>query len=313
MTGIHTTLHGLGASRLPALFMLGLLAWPLSPRAQPTPSYADLVPLFAERCLMCHSGENAPLGLRLDSYQALLEGSSKGPVVVAGQPEQSELIHRVKGSRQPRMPLTGPPFLSDGEIAALEAWVANGLPEGAPVAVPEVVPERPAAGEAVTYRHVAPLFARYCVKCHTENGLMGPAPEQLRLTSYREVLATGERARVVPGHPRASELLRRIRGQARPRMPYDGPPFLTEEEAQLVEDWIAQGARDAEGRPAGMTAGARIRLHGVLEPGWLLNGVPLRIGADTRIDKSPRPGDYVQVRGRLDGQGGIIVERLRRR
>lgn len=52
---------------------------------------------------------------------------------------------------------------------------------------------------------------------------MGALPEGYLLSSYAATLASGERARVVPGNPVASELVRRIRGQARPRMPYDGP------------------------------------------------------------------------------------------
>ena len=38
----------------------------------------------------------------------------------------------------------------------------------------------------------------------------------------------------------------------------------------------------------------------------------LVIGIQTRIDKNPRPGVYVQLRGRVDAAGRVIVERLRR-
>jgi hypothetical protein len=54
---------------------------------------------------------------------------------------------------------------------------------------------------------------------------------------------------VVPGHPEASELVRRIRGQALPRMPFDGPPYLSEADIALIVAWIRQGARDAAGDP----------------------------------------------------------------
>jgi hypothetical protein len=39
----------------------------------------------------------------------------------------------------------------------------------------------------------------------------------------------------------------------------------------------------------------------------------LIVDARTRIDKSPGPGDYVEVRGRIDQNGNVRVERLRRR
>ena len=175
--------------------------------------------MLAERCVLCHAGDAAPLGLRLDSYDSVLKGSARGPVVKAGDPSASELIRRLKGQSQPRMPMTGPPFLTDAEIAKFENWIAGGLGKGdtAPPAPPaQTVTRRPALGAPVTYSDVAPIFATRCAKCHTENGLMGPAPEGFRLTSYGSTLSADDRARVVPGKPDASELMRRVRGQARP-------------------------------------------------------------------------------------------------
>jgi mono/diheme cytochrome c family protein len=292
-----------------------LMAAAAQPQANAT--YAPVAPILAQRCVMCHSGPAAPLELRLDTLEGVLKGSAKGPVVKAGSPDDSELIRRLRGTSLPRMPMTGPPFLSNDEIATFERWIAGGLQAGTTAAAetpPAVVtPPRPQPGDKVTYLHVAPIFASRCAKCHTESGLMGPAPEGYRLTSYESTLSAAERVRVVPGKPDASELVRRIRGQARPRMPFDGPPFLTADEIRLIEEWIAQGARNAEGVTAPVPAGARVRLHGRLEPSNRLDGLVLDIGPGTRVDKNPTPGDYVEVRGRLDDSGCVIVERLRPR
>ena len=89
---------------------------------------------------MCHSGETAPLGLRLDSLEHALQGSENGPVLVAGDPEASELIKRLKGLSQPRMPLTGPPFLDQAQIAMIEEWIEAGMPAGETAAT-ETEPE----------------------------------------------------------------------------------------------------------------------------------------------------------------------------
>ncbi len=277
-------------------------------------TYADVADIFRERCSMCHSASNASLGLRLDSLDGILNGSQRGPVVKAGDPAGSELVRRIKGISQPRMPMTGPPFLADAEIARIEQWVASGLKPGIPAggAAPAAT-RAPAAGEPVTFAHVAPIFAARCAKCHTQQGLMGPAPEGYRLTSYEAVLSSDDRVRVVPGNPAASELVRRIRGQARPRMPFDGPPYLSVEETELIVTWIKQGARDADARPAAIPAHARVRLHGSLSRRWALDGLELVTSGSTRIDKSPRPGDYVEVRGRLSPEGAVIAERIRRR
>jgi mono/diheme cytochrome c family protein len=170
-----------------AAVALSALAAPfIHPLAQPATSYDDVAPVLASRCILCHAGDGAPLGLRLDSYEGVLKGSAKGPVVKAGDALGSELIKRLKGTSLPRMPMTGPPFLTDAEIAQFESWVNGGMQKGgtanapAPVQAAAPVPLRPRQGEAVDYRHVAPIFATRCAKCHTENGLVGPAPEGFR-------------------------------------------------------------------------------------------------------------------------------------
>ncbi len=293
-----------------------LPAGPASAQVGSAPDFAELAPLLAQRCVMCHSGDSAAAGLRLDSFESLRRGSARGPVIKAGDPAGSELIRRLKGTSQPRMPMTGPPYLPDEQVALFERWVTAGAPEGAARAAKadaSLAPAPPAAGEPVGYHHVAPIFARRCAKCHTDNGAMGPAPEGYRLTSHAATLAATDRARVVPGQPAASELVRRIRGQARPRMPFDGPPYLSEDEIRLIEAWIAQGARDAEGRPAASVSGARVRLHGTLDPGGRLDGLELHVNAGARTDKQPRPGDYVEVRGSVGRGGEVSVERMRRR
>ena len=252
----------------------------------------------------------------LDSFEAVLKGGSRGAVVKKADVAGSELIRRIKGISQPRMPMTGPPYLSDSEIAVFERWVEGGLQQGEPVAAaPEGQKslQRPAAGQPVTYQHVAPIFAKRCAKCHSDNGQMGRAPEGYRLTSHTVTLSAGDRVRVIPGNPAASELVRRIRGQSRPQMPFDGPPYLDTDKIRLIEDWIAQGARNSDGKKSKVPVGAKIRLHGRLESGNKLDGIQLIISSGTRIDKNPRPGDYVQVRGRVDKSGDIQVDRLRRR
>lgn len=290
------------------------LAWLLvSSAAVAETDFSDVYPVLQSRCIVCHSGPAAPLGLRLDSRDAVLAGSSRGDVVVAGNPAGSELIKRIKGASLPRMPMTGPPFLTNDEVALVEQWILDGMPDGAVTESRAVANSAEAPSGPIGYDRVAPIFAQRCVKCHTAGGLMGGPPEGYRLGSYAETVSTGDRVRVVPGSPGASALVRRVRGQSLPRMPYDGPPFLTEEEIALIEQWIADGARDSAGAPASLPVGGRVRLHGRLSSPNRLDGLDLVITASTRLDKSPRPGDYVEVRGRIDVDGRVVVERMRRR
>lgn len=281
------------------------------------PTYADLQPLFQQRCVVCHSGSSAAAGLALDTLAGLNKGSKRGAVVVAGQPASSELVKRLKGISLPRMPLTGPPWIDEADIGRIERWIAAGLPAGAPLspaavaAAASVPAARPAPGQPATWAHVAPILATRCAKCHSPQGLMGSAPEGYVLNSYEATVSANDRVRVVPGRPEASELARRVKGHARPRMPFDGPPWLSADEIRLIDDWIRQGARDATGKPAPIRGGARLRLRGVMSADGTLDGLVLPPGG--RRDKQPGPGDEVELRAWLMPDGSLDVDRLRRR
>lgn len=97
------------------------------------PDWSDISAIFVERCIMCHAEQGAGLGLRLDSYAAALAGSTKGPVLLSGNAEQSELVRRLRGQSQPRMPFLSYP-LPDGQIDLIVRWVDAGLPLNSPVA-----------------------------------------------------------------------------------------------------------------------------------------------------------------------------------
>ena len=276
-------------------------------------TYADIAPLLQQRCSMCHSGAAAPRGLRLDSLDAIKAGSERGAVVTPGDPQNSELIRRLNGTSVPRMPMTGPPFLADAEIELFEQWIAAGIPAGTPLAdqpVDVAVVEETAAASTVTFDKVAAIFATRCAKCHTDNGLMGDPPEGYRLTSYESIVSARDRVRVIPGNAAASELMRRIRGQARPRMPFDGPPYLSDVEIAVIEQWIVDGARNSAGEAAPIPVGARVRLHGELQGRWRFDDLPLNITSETRMDKNPRAGDQVRVRGIVQADGSIRADRV---
>ena len=290
--------------------------------AQPTePAYADVQAIFGERCTLCHSGEQPPLGLGLDSFESVMSGSVNGPVVVPGDPDGSELVRRIRGTSTPRMPLTGPPYLSDAEIGTVAAWIAAGAqgPTTAPNpahspsdAAGEDNPVDPVA-EPGTFADVQAILGQRCVSCHSAGGVMGAPPEGLVLTSWEAMVAGGERAVVVPGVPGASELLRRIEGWSLPRMPFDGPPYLGDEQIESVRRWIERGAPGPDGRPAAVPVGAEVRLGGTLTGRWEIDGFPLAVTGDTRIDDHPTVGSYVEARGVVTAEGGVRATRIRTR
>lgn len=276
------------------------------------PTYDMLKTILDTRCTMCHSGELAPLGLQLDSYEGLLKGSRFGPVALDGDPENSEIIRRLKGESQPRMPLTGPPYLSDEEILLFENWIKNGLIEsGLDQSITPDNFQQIQTEQFVSFADVSPIFNTHCTKCHTANGLMGGPPEDYRLDSYYEAINSNDRLRIVSGQPETSELFRRVRGHSLPQMPFDGPPFLSEEEIEIIKRWIIDGARDVNGIPASIPAGAKLRIHGTLDDAMTLNGLELDL-TGARI-KEAEPGNYVEVRGAFDAEEQLWIERIRGR
>jgi len=235
-------------------------------------------------------------------------------VIVPADPDGSVLIRRVEGRDTPRMPLDGPPWLEPAEIAMLRDWIIAGAPAGtgADIVVLDR-PARPGPDEPVHYSHIEPILLKRCIKCHSDNSKLGGPPEGLRLDSLASVLAGGERLAVLPGNPEMSEMWRRVAGFGRPRMPFDGPPWLADDDIDLIRRWIEGGAVDDRGAPAPVPAGARIRLRGILTAADAIDGARFVIGSGTRIDKSPRVGAQAELRAVVASDGRVMAERLRAR
>lgn len=172
----------------------------------------------------------------------------------------------------------------------------------------------PGLAAPLNYSDVAPILLGRCVMCHVPNGMMGDPPEGYRLDSYEATVSRADRLRVVPGNALASELFRRIKGHALPRMPFNGPPYLNDEEIQRIGQWIDDGARDASGKPATIMTTAHLRLHGRLTQRWELDGLELTVHPGTRFKRSPVVGSYVRIDGRVSADGRtIIADRIRKR
>lgn len=119
--------HWLAACAAAAALASGGSAWggPVE-----VPGWAEVSAIFQVRCIMCHSAQGAGLGLRLDTYEFALAGSTKGPVLLPGQAEDSEMIRRLRGTSTPRMPFLSRP-LPDEELSVILRWIEGGLPESA--------------------------------------------------------------------------------------------------------------------------------------------------------------------------------------
>ena len=92
----------------------------------------EIRPLLARECMNCHGAASQQGGLRLDSRQGVLKGGQAGPAVNLQRPPASLLLKAVRHEG-----LVMPPSrrLPDRDVAALEKWIAGGLPYPAPRSV----------------------------------------------------------------------------------------------------------------------------------------------------------------------------------
>jgi mono/diheme cytochrome c family protein len=88
----------------------------------------QVVPILLQRCIECHGPKQQKGDLRLDSKAALFpEGDEAAWSVVAGKPDESELIRRIglPLADEEIMPNKGEP-LSKAQQEVLHRWVAEG-------------------------------------------------------------------------------------------------------------------------------------------------------------------------------------------
>jgi mono/diheme cytochrome c family protein len=111
-----------------------------APAPAPAPAHGvdygrDVAPILAARCVECHGPSKRKGALRLDTVEHITAGGSEGPTVIAGDPERSALLVRVRlpEHEDGHMPPKGDP-LTAKQIATLDAWVRSLSSASAPAA-----------------------------------------------------------------------------------------------------------------------------------------------------------------------------------
>jgi hypothetical protein len=94
--------------------------------AADAPSYTkDVQPFLTKYCVECHNDTKTKAGVNLDGFAALMKGSRRGPVVVAGKPEKSRLLLTMTGGAK-QMPPRKSTQPKKAEIDMIKAWIAGG-------------------------------------------------------------------------------------------------------------------------------------------------------------------------------------------
>jgi len=108
-------------------------------------------PALEQRCLSCHNNSKKSGGLSIASYETLMKGGSKGPVITPGNPSTSDLFRRVilTPDRSDFMPRNSKTPLNRNEVAAISWWISQGAPKSALVGSLPLTAEASSAIQAV--------------------------------------------------------------------------------------------------------------------------------------------------------------------
>jgi hypothetical protein len=129
-----THFHGVGSLLLgSARALVVCLSMLSSARAQSIDFQRDVRPILAEHCFHCHGPDDAKreAGLRLDLREAATAKlESDATAVVAGKPELSELVRRIRSTDADSVmpPPSTKKTLDPKQIKILEQWIAEGAP-----------------------------------------------------------------------------------------------------------------------------------------------------------------------------------------
>ncbi|MBI3175862.1 MAG: c-type cytochrome [Chloroflexi bacterium] len=93
------------------------------PAASGTISFAtDILPILESRCINCHGGDRTEKGLDLKSYASLMNGSERGPVIVAGDAANSTLANLISSGKMPKRG----PKLTPEQVQLIIDWINQG-------------------------------------------------------------------------------------------------------------------------------------------------------------------------------------------
>lgn len=210
------------------------------PAARPVDFVKEVYPMLKEHCFKCHGPEKQKGKYRMDTREGAFKVSEDyGPAIKAGRSEESSVIHMVAGLVDEM--LMPPPSdkpgqsekLTPEQIGILRAWIDQGAkwPDGP---ITEFV--KPVTFEA----DIKPLFAQACGACHSGAGAKGSFSVETAAAvakggaNYPRLVAAGD--------PKKSALVTIVAGKDED-LPAPEKHRLAPKQVELVEKWIAQGAK----------------------------------------------------------------------
>lgn len=120
-------MHGTTIRLAGTLILATSLAPPLEAAKEAVHFGRDIWPILVSRCIECHGQEKQRSGLRLDSPDAIRQGSKLRLAVVAGKPEESRFytLLTLPADHKDLMPSVEGP-LAPEQVELIRRWIVDG-------------------------------------------------------------------------------------------------------------------------------------------------------------------------------------------
>ena len=194
----------------------------------------DVLPVLKARCVKCHGVKSRKAGLNVSTFGSLKRGGESGATIEPGNADDSLLWQMIESGE---MPPEGETPLKPDEKDLIRRWITGGAAS------------QQADADRLTQHDVLPYIYTRCVVCHGRRRQEGG----LDLRSVASMLKGGRSGpAVVPGKPVESLILKKIRAKDMPpprELIRAGVRPFESSEIELLERWIAQGAKVFDVRP----------------------------------------------------------------
>ncbi len=217
-----------------------------------------IAPMLVQKCGRCHI--DARRGrFSMETIEAL---SRKPAMIVAGEPDESELFTIIESGVMPK----GRNKVTAEELLQLRQWIQSGASFGNAdtvknlkqltaknaAAQPASIAEKPVAApgekEVVSFsNHVAPNLLESCAACHIDaQNVRGG----LNLATFESIVRGGDSGVAIRANQGEESLLvKKLRGTGGGQQMPAGSAPLDEETIQAIARWIDQGAKFDGGNP----------------------------------------------------------------
>ncbi len=187
----------------------------------------DIAPIFQASCAGCHGSSG---GWDASTMESVIGSGSSGPAVVAGDPDGSHLVQRLRGEGN-LMPPAG--ALPDNQLDLIVQWIAGGAT--AEVTTGDAQSGGGDIGDYTWTKDVQPILQASCAACHGSSGGWYAG-------TYSSTINSGDSGpAVVPGNADDSSMIQRLLGNGN-LMPPGAP--LSEEQIAVLIYWVNSGAKE---------------------------------------------------------------------